>query len=335
MTVGQEKAVRTLARGLREDRLSHAYLIVGPRHVGKTTLALDIARAVNCLEEDPPCGSCGQCARVGNGLHADVRVVGLAGRRDDETASRMLIGIDQVREIQRESSLKPYEGRCRVFIIEDAAHLSDEAANCLLKVLEEPPDQVKLLLLALSTEGLLPTIASRCQRLELKPLSASAVAQELEKRGVADRGKADEIARLSKGRLGWAIQAIAEPKLLESRVSRIEAIEMVVQGRLADRFDYAAGMASRFRSDRDDVRQEMEMWLDWWRDVLLIKEGVPDSAASFRRTEVLQEVAARTSSIQVAGVLRAVEETHGYLKRNVNPRLALENLMLDIPSARG
>ena len=335
LTVGHTKAVGTLERSLSGGRLSHAYLIVGPRHVGKMTLALDIARAVNCLGEDPPCGECGQCARIIAGLQADVRVVGLDGQEGGEPTSRVAIGIGQVREVQRESSLKPYEGRCRVFIVESAEHLSDEAANGLLKILEEPPDQVMLVLLALGSENLLPTIASRCQRLELRPLPISLVARELERRGDVDREQAEEIARLSKGRLGWAIRAIASPELLEGRISTLEAIEKVVLGGLEERFAYAASLAGRFRDGREAVRQEMGLWLEWWRDVLLLKEGVPESVTNRLRIDAMREMAGGLSSALVVEALRAVEETCEHLDRNVNPRLALENLMLAMPRASG
>ena len=137
-TAGHDKAVNILGRALGEGRTAHAYLVTGPEHVGKMTLALDLARAVNCSGAERPCDACAQCRRVDRGLHADVRVVGVepgpSGGRQ-----RVAIGIDQVREVQREASLKPYEGSSRVFIFDRAERLTEEAANSLLKILEEPP----------------------------------------------------------------------------------------------------------------------------------------------------------------------------------------------------
>ena len=136
-TAGHDKAIKSLERALAEDRLAHSYLVTGRKRVGKTTLALDLARALNCLSDARPCGECGQCGRISSGLHPDVRLIGLETARSGRL--RTLISIDQVREVQRDASLLPYEGRSRVFIFESAEKLSEEAANSLLKTLEEPP----------------------------------------------------------------------------------------------------------------------------------------------------------------------------------------------------
>ncbi|TET38214.1 MAG: AAA family ATPase, partial [Dehalococcoidia bacterium] len=162
--IGHEKAVALLERSMKGGKLSHAYLFVGPPHVGKMTLAMNLAQALNCRGEERPCGECPQCRRIARGVHADVQVIGLEGR--------MEIGIDQIREMQHAASLKPFEGRNRVFIIDGADHLSHEAANCLLKTLEEPPPNDQLILLAANERLLLPTVLSRCQKLELGPLPA-------------------------------------------------------------------------------------------------------------------------------------------------------------------
>jgi len=138
--VGHEETVALLDRSLRNGRLAHAYLFVGPRHVGKMRLAIELAKALNCHHEERPCGVCTQCERIEGLKHADVQVIGVDGTTE--------IGIDQMREMQHCASLKPFEGRHRVFIIDGVEHLSREAANCLLKTLEEPPADVQLVLLS-------------------------------------------------------------------------------------------------------------------------------------------------------------------------------------------
>ena len=167
-TVGHDRAVAALQRGLDSDRVSHSILIAGPPQVGKTTLALDIARAVNCESDDRPCSECGQCGRITSGLHPDVRIVGLEKARSGRL--RTLISIEQVRDVQRETSLLPFEGRYRVIVFESAELFSAEAANSLLKTLEEPPERVMIILLATDARALLPTIVSRCRLVQLKPV---------------------------------------------------------------------------------------------------------------------------------------------------------------------
>jgi len=330
-TIGNEKARRILERGLDEDRLSHAYLLSGPSGVGKMTLAVETAQAVNCLGKARPCGECVQCVRIERGLHADMRIVGVDTDGSDDGRRRVVISIDQVREVQREAGLKPYEGRSRVFVFDGAEHLSEEAANCLLKTLEEPPDQVLLMLLTADHGALLPTLVSRCQLLELRPVPARELAQTLQSTYGTDESRALEIARLSGGMPGWAIQAVSQPGPLEELAEKLETIERVVRSGLEERFSYAADLATSFGRDRETVRRELGLWLEWWRDLLMVKTGVPDYATNLSLLDRLQELAGSVTTVQLVRVLRAIRETSEYLERNVNPRLALEGMMLTLP----
>ena len=169
-TVGHDRAVTLLRRGLEIGRTSHAYLISGTARVGKMTLALDLTAALNCTGSTRPCGECGQCGRIARGLHADVRVIGTESPGGEQGRPRISIGIDQVREVRREANLRPFEGSFRVLIFDGVERLTAEAANSILKLLEEPPDQVVLILLSSDAAAVPATIASRCQLLELRPL---------------------------------------------------------------------------------------------------------------------------------------------------------------------
>ena len=249
-TVGHPRAVNALRRGLEEGRLSHAYLIAGPAHVGKMTLAMDLARMVNCAADAPPCGECRHCERIRQGLHADVRVVGPGYGGDEAAQSKSSIGIGEVRALGREANLKPFEGGTRVFIVEDAERLTPEAANALLKTLEEPPDQVVLALLASEPSVLPPTVLSRCRQIALRPMPVEQVAQELRSRNGADAMRIEEIARLSGGRMGWALRAVREPELIEGRAKRLQEVQEVLEGTLERRFAYAARLASGFATTR-------------------------------------------------------------------------------------
>ena len=332
-TFGHDKPVGMLKRSLDEGRMSHAYLVVGPPQVGKTTVAFDLARAVNCLEDDRPCGGCAQCQRIDRSLHADVRVVGVAADESGAGRSRVVISIDQVRQVQREASLKPYEGRYRVFIFDRAEYLSEEASNCLLKTLEEPPEQVLLLLLAPEVGALLPTLVSRCQVLKLRPVPLSLVRSELEARHGVDPNDAEEIARLSGGRPGWAIEVAGRRELLEEISGKLGTIEGLVKGGPEERFGYAASLALAFGRDRETARQELATWLGWWRDILVLKEGDQEHVTHLSRLEALQAVAGVLSSAEVVRALQAVRETMDLLDRNVNARLAIEEMMLALPRA--
>ena len=329
-TFGHEKAKRTLQRALAGGRASHAYMLSGPTGVGKMTLALDLARALNCLGTERPCDECAQCGRIDRGVHADLQVIGVSEDARDRRR-RVLIGIEQVREALREASLKPYEGSCRVFIIDGAERLSEEAANSLLKTLEEPPEQVVLVLLTRDHGAVLPTLVSRCQLLELRILADSAVASLLETERGLEAGGAREIAGLSQGIPGWAVRAASEPEMVEELMTRLDAVEGVLDAALEQRFSYASQLALSFGRDRERARQELDLWLSWWRDVLLVKHQRPKLVASSAKLDSLERAAESLTGEQVTAALGAVEDTKRYLESNVNPRLALESLMLALP----
>ena len=136
-----------------------------------------------------------------------------------------------MREVQREASLRPSEGKYRVFIFDRAEYLSQGAATALLKTLEEPPDQVIFILAATDSDRLLPTISSRCQTYRLRPIRQSVIAEHLKSQYEAEEEAAEEIARLSEGRIGWAISTVADPSVLEAIEEKITTVESVVQAR--------------------------------------------------------------------------------------------------------
>ena len=209
--------MRRLEAGLISAQLAHAYLLVGPQHVGKMTLAVELAKALNCLEQaESPCGACIQCARIAAGNHADIRVVGVA-QRDEGDPSRTVIGIPEVREVLHQVSLKPYEGSQIVVIFNGVESLSDEAANALLKTLEEPPDQVTFLLLTSNDDALLSTIRSRCSLLSLLPVPQQQMVEALTDRETVEVERAAELARLSRGCYGWAYRVLHGTEVWEAR----------------------------------------------------------------------------------------------------------------------
>ena len=330
-TVGHEKAVRHLSRSLEQGRLSHAYLFTGPAQVGKMSLAMDLARAVNCLGEDRPCDDCAQCDRIARGLHADVRVVEVESGPNRTGGSRTAIGIDQVRDVQREASLKPYEGRYRVFVFDGAEHVTAEAANSLLKTLEEPPEQVVIVLLAPDAEALPPTVVSRCRRLEIRRVAPALIARELSARFPVDDDRADEIAGLSEGRPGWAFLVAGGRESIEEVMEELDAIQSVLDSGLEERFAYAQKTAAAFTRDRASGRRALASWQAWLRDVFLVKHGVPEFATHRSRLDKASGVAEGMSAVDLTRALSAVRDAADLIERNVNARLALESMMLALP----
>jgi DNA polymerase-3 subunit delta' len=278
-----------------------------------------LAAAVNCEGTSPPCGECPQCLHVWGSRHADLQILGVA-----EEEGRKSIGIDAIRDAAHQAHLNPFEGRSRVIIIEGAEHLSDEAANALLKLLEEPPPHLLLLLLTASPDLILPTIHSRCQRIDLHPLPTEQVAEALMTKWEVPEEEARDLAKLSNGCIGWATEAWQDASILETRDRRLERLTNTVAASLEERFAYAAELAGLLPQQRTAMHETLDLWAEWWRDLLVTK------ATAEENDDTVSHGDSPTKGALLAAV-REILRTQELLDMNINPRLALEALMLSLP----
>jgi DNA polymerase-3 subunit delta' len=330
---GHDWVVTLLKNGIANQRLSHAYLFTGPPHMGKTTLCLNLAQALNCEEQERPCGQCSSCRKISEGVHPDVRMIDRqyqAHLLQESLAQQKALRIDTMRTIQEDVSLKPFEGRRKIFIIQQAETMTSEAANCLLKTLEEPPPYAVLLLTASDTRLLLPTIVSRCQVFGLRPVPINLIEKELQNRYGLDEERACLLARLSGGRIGWAMTAAQDGTVLEQREERLKQLLALPKMERIDRLDYA----ERLSRQPHLIGETLELWLAWWRDLLLVKSGGAEMISNMDLRTPLEEQASRHDLKEMYRFIKAIRETIRQLEDNVNPRLALEVLMLDLPPSR-
>lgn len=340
--VGQPGVVAMLERALRDGRLSHAYLFAGPTQVGKAAAARELAMALNCQGEDPPCHRCRECHLIEKGQHPDVELVGVGGlceetdHRDHRIDGSKDIRICQVRRLERLLSRAPFEARCRVAVVDPADALNVEAANAFLKTLEEPPSSVVLVLITSREEALPPTVHSRCRRVEFRLMSVADVERALVEKWSTAPEKAAVLARLSGGRLGWAVAALEDEGPLAARDAALTDIRRLAGATISDRFDYAARLAHPFSRDREGVFEVLDLWEQWWRDLLLAAAGRPELVVNSEHLDKLAEEGRQYQVRAVARFLRAIGRARQQLRENVNPLLALEVLMLELPApARG
>ncbi|MFN8498200.1 MAG: DNA polymerase III subunit delta' [Anaerolineae bacterium] len=343
--VGHAMAVRQLQRSLTAGSPAHAYLFVGPPNVGKTTLALAFAQALLCDSPEAraagvPCGVCASCRRVAALKHPNLRVIepdGAAGddagdgegggeRKTRKAASRGQIKIDTVREVQREMSLRPYQGDYRVVILSRADSMNEAAENALLKTLEEPPPYGVLILTAEDADSLLPTTVSRCQGVTVGLTPSAEMGAALRARGV-DAAEADRLAHLSGGRIGWAFSAVKEPALLAKRGAGLERLQRALTAERSERLTLAEELAKK----PDALPDLLELWQSWWRDALLTGAGCGEWVTNIDQRALLDALAQRRTTAEIAAALRALREASGALERNANPRLTLEVLLLAWP----
>lgn len=325
--LGQEAATSLLERSMARDRLSQAYLLVGPAGVGKTALATALAAALNCQGAHPPCRSCPQCRRVLGGLHADVMVLTLQPPERE-------LGIQRIRDLQRSLSLQPFEGRCRVAIIREAERLSHEAANALLKTLEEPPPEVVLALTTAAEEEVLPTIRSRCQRLPLHPVPRAELLRFLQEDRGVPAPAAERLAAYSQGCPGRALRALAEPQLLEANAQWLERLKTILEGDTALRLAEAGRITGGFTGQRERALQAVACWQDWWRDLLLAQAGCREGLTHAHEAATYARYAQQLDAPAVRETLARLQQATQHLERNANPRLVMDVLVLWLPHLR-
>jgi DNA polymerase-3 subunit delta' len=334
---GHAAATEGLRQAIANSRVRHAYLFAGPEGIGKTTAATAFCQALLCQEPDAPgvaCGRCLACRKIARGVHPDVQTFGLAlqaaGQRSGATKNTSLT-IDTVRELCATAALRPMEGRWRVLIVEDAETMQAIAQEALLKTLEEPPPFLVMILLANDAELLLPTIRSRCQVIELRPVAQTVIRDGLDSLGVPP-DRAEALAALAAGIPGWARRALDDPKLVEQRQQAVGRALDWVGASDYDRMVTAVRLGDSFGKRRTETFSDLDTLLGIWRDALLLHAGQTDFLTFRGETDRLADLSRSWPLDAVHRAVRSVLTCVADLEANVRPRLALEAMVLQWPT---
>lgn len=313
--IGQETSIAFLKSVYRGRRLAHAYVFVGSQGVGKTKTALNFAKLLVCEkpQQDDPCDRCPSCVKAEAMNHPDVQWVKPEGQ---------FIKIDSIREACRRLNLKGFESSKKILIISEAEYLNDESSNALLKTLEEPTPQTVIILIATTLKAILPTIASRCQKIVFSSLSEENLVSLLKNRfGIhADAGV--YLARLSEGSLGIALQYAQEG--LFNRKNQIinEALDQHYS------LNQFMGLIGPEREEQNVKIQEMFcVLLTWFRDLLLAKiSGDPAYFINIDRMDEIKQRSRDFSFSEIEERMTAIADAGSAMERNINRRIALASL---------
>jgi DNA polymerase-3 subunit delta' len=324
--LGQEWAVEMLRQHLIHDSARQAYLFCGPPGVGRRTLALRFAQALNCLNPPAPgepCGTCKTCQQIERMQYTDLTII----QAEKEGGT---LKVEQIRALRQSLSLKPYQGKYRVVLFLRFQEANASATNALLKTLEEAPSHAILLLTADTPEQLPPTIPSRCEILRLRPLPVETVEMFLKEQG-ADDADARLLAHVSGGRPGYAMRLMQDQDTLDFRERRLVEIQQLLSSTRRERFAYAEKLTERKNQERERFRETLLLWLAFWRDVLLGVAGSDAPLVNVDHSPEIESIASRLSLGEAGQLVNAAERAVDRLDRNVNSRLLAEVLLLDWP----
>ncbi len=335
---GHAREKELLERALRAGRVAHAYLFAGPRGIGKKTLAMAFAKALNCSaagqggaggtdgegEGAGYCGACRDCLAIDSGNHENVIVVQPLDK-DGAPSEQGIIRIDRVRDVIAALRFSAQGGR-RVVVVDGAERLQPEAANAMLKTLEEPPPGAVIILISSMTRLLLPTIISRCQLLGFRPLSAAEVEDFLVRTRGVDPGDALLWARFSEGSVARALSC-GDSKAMEKRREVLEGMRAALKGGEKAVLDMAYDLSRE--ADLDGI---LEFMKSWCRDLALCAEGLERLMVNVDLRDLmgsgppLRDVLEMYEKIEAARAAIAPP-------RYANKQLAMETLLMDMAGA--
>lgn len=322
--IGQREIIDSLERLLSDNRIGHAYIFSGPAGMGKKTIAHIFAGLLLCNEPHfgATCGKCVACVLFGKGSNPDFY------RVSTEESS---IGVDCIRDIQRDIAIKPVYSDRKVYIIEDAIKMTDQAQNCLLKIFEEPPRYAVIILLTVNYEALFETVRSRAQHFQLKKYSYEQVCQSL-----TDKFKRnDSLIRLaadySDGNIGAALELVGSEDFFRLRDRTLSLLPGVAMGKAKDVLDFAAFM----EGNKDGASLLLDIMLLYYRDLLVAYEtGDKNMLINSDKRDIILNNARMYGSHRVVEDIEAIEYARRAIKKNANYQLVIDNLLIKLRGDR-
>lgn len=318
--VGHRDVIDYLQKGIKEDKLSHAYILSGEKGSGKKTLAGIFAATLQCEEKgEEPCGTCKSCMQAQSGNHPDIRWV---------THEKASIGVDDIRsQINNDIDIKPYSSPYKIYIVPEGEKMTEQAQNALLKTIEEPPHYAVVILLTENSNGFLQTILSRCVSLPLKPVSPLLIKNFLMGQYHIPDYQAELSANFSQGNVGKAIRYASSDEFAELKKETVHILKHVDEMKTYEIMHYIKNLAER----KKDIYDYLDLILLWYRDVLLFKVTRDPNGLLFAdELHSISQQAGEKEYEAIENILQAVEKAKVRLRANVNFDTAMELMIFAI-----
>jgi DNA polymerase III subunit delta' len=360
--IGQRRAKEILQRSIEQNRVAHAYLLWGPRGVGKDALALEFAKTLLCERQgSEACDACASCTKIHILQHPNLKIVfALPAARSEknndngeakfqpdireeirsqiaekaknpyfhfEIPKATQINIGTIRDVKKESSLAAYEKGMKIFIISDAEMMNDTSANSMLKVLEEPLSDTLFLLTTSRKEKLLPTIISRCQSVRCEVLTDADIERALTERETIPTEQARLVSRLAGGDYSAALELVHED-LVSQRAEAVRFLRATLSGRSVTLLEDIEERIAE--NDRGAVDQFLSLLLVWFRDAMLMKEQGAEGIINQDQQEDLLKFLSRFGNANFPASIGAVERALELLRGNVYLPLVLLSLSVQL-----
>ncbi len=318
--IGHESIIQHLQNAISAQKISHAYIFYGEEGMGKKTLANAFAKTLQCAENGiRSCDRCKSCMQAASGNHPDIIRV---------THEKLSIGVDDIRlQINADILVKPYDSRYKIYIIDDADKLTEQAQNALLKTMEEPPEYAVILLLVSNLTSLLPTILSRCVQLNLKPVDKTVIKEFLMEHHHIPDYKAEMAAAFSSGNVGKAIKYASSEDFEKMKGDVLHILKYIDEMEL---YEVISGLKV-LTANKPVIVDYIDLMMLWYRDVVMYKATLDPNLLLYKEELSFIKQQANTRSYEnVENIISGMEKAKIRLKANVNFDIAIELMLLTI-----
>jgi len=329
--VGNNHIIEFLAKSISNDKVAGSYIFCGPDNLGKTSLAKYFANSLVCQNKNKgegllPCVECPACQQAAKGIHGDIHLI----KKDKDKKN---ISIEQIREFIRMLGLASFLNSYKIGIIKHAEILSIEAANALLKTLEEPKVQVVIILVTSDIEALPATIVSRSQILKFNPVKFNIIYDYLIKEYQAKRSSAKDLSHLCLGRPALAVKFLQDKEFFNSYIDRAQVFAQFSEQDINQRITAVEKLIGVKPTGQESVRianRIIEIWQGIVRDLLLLEFDQNNLVQHLSLADQLNKIKTKFKIGDLLNLSKALRQAEIYLSANVSPKLVLENVAIAV-----